>query len=140
MVNINPAYRTSELVYVLNQSGVSVLISALRFQGSNYNAMVEEARNSCENLREVIFLDKDWSNFLHQSNKIDDEQLAAAESSLQFDDAINIQYTSGTTGFPKGVTLSHHNILNNGYFIGKRLHYTEYDKVCVPVPFYHCFG
>ena len=78
--------------------------------------------------------------FYSKANNISDEQLEAVESTLQFDDPINIQYTSGTTGFPKGVTLSHHNIFNNGYFIGKRLNYTEEDKVCIPVPFYHCFG
>jgi fatty-acyl-CoA synthase len=125
---------------VLGQSGTSVLISALEFKGSNYKAMIEEARASCGNLREVVFLDKDWEEFLHKSNSITSEQLEAIESTLQFDDPINIQYTSGTTGFPKGATLSHNNILNNGYFIGKRLNYTEEDKVCVPVPFYHCFG
>ncbi len=140
MVNINPAYRTSELAYVLGQSGVSVLISALTFKGSDYKKMIGEARGLCENLREVIFLDKDWEHFLSHAENISDAQLEAVEQSLQFDDPINIQYTSGTTGFPKGVTLSHYNLLNNGYFIGKRLHYTEEDKVCIPVPFYHCFG
>jgi len=140
LVNINPAYLTSELQYVLGQSGTSVLISALGFKGSNYKAMIEHAKSSCENLREVIFFDDDWENFLHKAINISNEQLEAVESTLQFDDPINIQYTSGTTGFPKGVTLSHHNILNNGYFAGKRLHYTEEDRVCIPVPFYHCFG
>jgi len=140
LVNINPAYRTSELAYALGQSGVSVLISALRFQGSDYKLMIDEARSQCENLREVIFLDEGWKNFLNKSNNISTGQLETIESTLQFDDPINIQYTSGTTGFPKGVTLSHYNILNNGYFIGKRLNYTEEDKVCIPVPFYHCFG
>jgi len=140
LVNINPAYQTSELAYVLGQSGVSVLVSALEFKGSNYKAMIEEARTSCESLREVVFLDEGWKSFLHKAVNINDEQLEAVESTLQFDDPINIQYTSGTTGFPKGVTLSHYNILNNGYFIGKRLNYTEKDIVCIPVPFYHCFG
>jgi fatty-acyl-CoA synthase len=140
LVNINPAYRTSELAYVLGQSGVSVLVSAVAFKGSDYKAMIEEARSLCENLREVIFLDKDWEQFLSKANKISDAELEAIESTIQFDDPVNIQYTSGTTGFPKGVTLSHYNLLNNGYFIGKRLGYTEEDKVCIPVPFYHCFG
>lgn len=140
MVNINPAYRSSELAYVLGQSGVSVLISALTFKGSDYSAMIEEARGLCENLREVIFFDKDWVHFLRHADNISDAQLEDIEHSLQFDDPVNIQYTSGTTGFPKGVTLSHYNLLNNGYFIGKRLNYTEEDKVCIPVPFYHCFG
>ncbi len=140
LVNINPAYRTSELAYVLGQSGVSVLFSALSFKSSDYKAMIEESKSLYENLREVIFFDKDWEHFLSQSHHVSDEQLAAVENSIQFDDPVNIQYTSGTTGFPKGVTLSHYNLLNNGYFVGKRLGYTEKDKVCIPVPFYHCFG
>ncbi|MES1215225.1 MAG: AMP-binding protein [Bacteroidota bacterium] len=140
LVNINPAYRTSELTYVLNQSGATVLFSALSFKGSDYKAMIEESKSSCENLREVIFFDEDWEHFLNKADTINDEQLASIENSIQFDDPVNIQYTSGTTGFPKGVTLSHYNLLNNGYFIGKRLGYTEKDKVCIPVPFYHCFG
>ena len=140
LVNINPAYRTSELAYVLGQSGVSVLISALTFKGNDYKKMIAEAKSLCENLREVIFLDEDWEGFLNKAKEISTEQLEAIESTLQFDDPINIQYTSGTTGFPKGVTLSHYNILNNGYFAGRRLNYSEQDKVCIPVPFYHCFG
>jgi fatty-acyl-CoA synthase len=140
LVNINPAYRTSELAYVLGQSGVSVLFSALSFKSSDYKSMIEESKSLCENLREVIFFDEGWEQFLQKANTINDEQLETIENSIQFDDAVNIQYTSGTTGFPKGVTLSHYNLLNNGYFIGKRLGYTEQDKVCIPVPFYHCFG
>jgi fatty-acyl-CoA synthase len=140
LVNINPAYRISELVYALGQSGVSVLFSALSFKGNDYKAMIEEASGLCENLREVIFFDKDWQHFLSKSYNICDEELDKVENSIQFDDPVNIQYTSGTTGFPKGVTLSHYNLLNNGYFIGQRLEYTEEDKVCIPVPFYHCFG
>ena len=140
LVNINPAYRTSELAYVLGQSGVSVLVSALTFKSSDYKAMIEESGSLCENLREVIFLDEDWERFLSKVNNVSAAHLEAIESTLQFDDPINIQYTSGTTGFPKGVTLSHYNLLNNGYFVGKRLNYTEEDKVCIPVPFYHCFG
>jgi len=140
LVNINPTYRTSELAYVLGQSGVSVLVSALSFKSSDYKAMIEESKSLCENLREVIFLDQDWEHFLSKANKISEAELEVIENSIQFDDPVNIQYTSGTTGFPKGVTLSHYNLLNNGYFIGKRLGYTEEDKVCIPVPFYHCFG
>ncbi len=140
LVNINPAYRISELAYVLGQSGVSVLVSALSFKSSDYKAMIEESKSLCENLREVIFLDQDWEHFLSKANKISEAELEVIENSIQFDDPVNIQYTSGTTGFPKGVTLSHYNLLNNGYFIGKRLGYTEEDKVCIPVPFYHCFG
>ncbi|MEP6847171.1 MAG: AMP-binding protein, partial [Panacibacter sp.] len=140
LVNINPAYRKSELAYVLGQSGATVLISATSFKESDYKAMIEEVRSSCEELRRVIFFEEDWENFLSGANKITEVKLHEVENTLQFDDPINIQYTSGTTGFPKGVTLSHYNILNNGYFIGKRLAYTEKDKVCIPVPFYHCFG
>ena len=140
LVNINPAYRSSELAYVLGQSGVSVLVSALSFRGNDYRAMIEESRSLSADLREVIFLDKDWEQFLALGENISNEELSSRENELQFDDAINIQYTSGTTGFPKGATLSHHNILNNAYFIGRRLRYTEQDKVCIPVPFYHCFG
>jgi fatty-acyl-CoA synthase len=140
LVNINPAYRSSELAYVLGQSGTSVIVSAVSFRGNSYKAMIEEARWSCEHLKETIYLDESWQLFLHKAKNINDEQLSAAEQNIQFDEPINIQYTSGTTGFPKGVTLSHHNILNNGYFIGKRLNYSKHDRVCIPVPFYHCFG
>lgn len=140
LVNINPAYRTSELAYVLKQSDASILISALAFKGNDYKAIIEESKGFCENLAEVIFFDKDWEGFLSKANTISDEILEMVENSIQFDDPVNIQYTSGTTGFPKGVTLSHYNLLNNGYFIGKRLGYTVKDKVCIPVPFYHCFG
>ncbi|MEO5997407.1 MAG: AMP-binding protein [Chitinophagaceae bacterium] len=140
LVNINPAYRISELAYVLGQSGVSVMVSACSFKGSDYKIMINEVSKSNENLREVIFLDENWEDFLSKAKEISTERLEAIEGTLQFDHPINIQYTSGTTGFPKGVTLSHYNILNNGYFIGKRLKYSEWDKVCIPVPFYHCFG
>jgi len=140
LVNINPAYRTSELAYVLQQSGASVLVSAVAFKGSNYRAMIDEARPACAQLRETIYLAEDWPQFLTKAQHISDAALHKATERIQFDEPVNIQYTSGTTGFPKGVTLSHHNLLNNGYFIGKRLHYSERDKVCIPVPFYHCFG
>ncbi len=140
LVNINPAYRSSELQFVLNQSGVVMLVSALAYKTSDYKAMVETAWNECEALEKVIYLDKDWDEFLQADTAISDEHLFAIEEKIQFDDPVNIQYTSGTTGFPKGVTLSHHNLLNNGYFIGQRLKYTEKDRVCIPVPFYHCFG
>jgi fatty-acyl-CoA synthase len=140
LVNINPAYRSSELAYALGQSGVSILVSALTYKGNDYKSMVSDAKNLCAELREVIYLDEDWLDFMDSGKNIPDETLYAVESTLQFDDPINIQYTSGTTGFPKGVTLSHYNILNNSYFVGKRLHYNEEDRVCIPVPFYHCFG
>jgi fatty-acyl-CoA synthase len=136
LVNVNPAYRTSELEYVLNQSGCSVLIAARAFKSSDYVEMVAEVAPRCPALERTVFLDcGDWQ-----------ELLAAGEgefplpAGLQFDDPINIQYTSGTTGFPKGATLTHHNILNNGFFIGDICRYTPEDRVCIPVPFYHCFG
>ncbi|KOS06071.1 AMP-binding protein [Flavobacterium akiainvivens] len=140
LVNINPAYRSSELEYVLNQSGVKMLVSALTFKTSDYKKMVEEVAGKCPSLATAIYLDKDWDAFLATAENTTDEAVAAIENTLQFDEPINIQYTSGTTGFPKGVTLSHHNLLNNGYFIGIRLKYTSTDRVCIPVPFYHCFG
>ncbi len=140
LVNINPAYKSTELAYVLKQSGSSVIISALSFKGSDYKAMIGATAPACPSLRTVIYLDQDWDQFLAGSGRVEEGDLILRESGLQFDDPINIQYTSGTTGFPKGVTLSHHNILNNGYFVGKRLKYSEKEKVCIPVPFYHCFG
>lgn len=140
LVNINPAYRTHELTYVLNQSEVRFIFSSLNFKSSNYKEMVEYAKEVCPTLEHEIFFDDNWETFVNNGQEISDEVLHSFEEHVQFDDPVNIQYTSGTTGFPKGVTLSHHNILNNGYFIGIRLKYTEKDRVCIPVPFYHCFG
>lgn len=140
LVNINPAYRTHELTYVLNQSEVRFIFSSLSFKSSNYKEMVEYAKEVCPTLEHEIFFDENWEAFVNNGQDISDEVLHSFEEHVQFDDPVNIQYTSGTTGFPKGVTLSHHNILNNGYFIGIRLKYTEKDRVCIPVPFYHCFG
>ncbi|MCU0447303.1 MAG: AMP-binding protein [Microscillaceae bacterium] len=140
LVNINPAYRVHELEYALRQSGVSLLITAQSFKTSNYVELIAQARPQCPDLQQVIVLDTEWQDLLAKGKSITDADLAAIESTLQFDDPINIQYTSGTTGFPKGATLSHHNILNNGYFVGLRCNYTENDRVCIPVPFYHCFG
>lgn len=140
LVNINPAYRTSELIFVLNQSQIKYIFASLSFKTSNYKKMVDDAREFTSTLVDEVFFDENWDDFLKGAAQISDEELQNYESQIQFDDPVNIQYTSGTTGFPKGVTLSHHNILNNGYFIGIRLHYTEKDRVCIPVPFYHCFG
>jgi fatty-acyl-CoA synthase len=140
LVNINPAYRTAELEYALNQSGISFLILARAFRQADYVGMLGEVRGRCPELREALVLEDGWDALLRDSARVSEEQLAERESTLQFDDPINIQYTSGTTGFPKGATLSHHNILNNGYFVGEALRYTENDRVCIPVPFYHCFG
>jgi fatty-acyl-CoA synthase len=140
LVNINPAYRTHELEYVLNQSGVSFLILAARFRQADYVAMLAEVKGRCPELREALVLEDGWAALQRDAEKISLDDLHLIEESLQFDDPINIQYTSGTTGFPKGATLTHHSILNNGYFIGETLRYSEKDRVCIPVPFYHCFG
>lgn len=140
LVNINPAYRTHELTYVINQSEIRFIFSSLHFKSSNYKEMVEYAKEVCPTLEHEIFFDDNWEYFLNNGQNISDDTLHSFEEHVQFDDPVNIQYTSGTTGFPKGVTLSHHNILNNGYFIGIRLKYSEKDRVCIPVPFYHCFG
>lgn len=140
MVNINPAYRTSELIYVINQSGISFIFAAPEFKSSNYKKMIDDAREFTETLRKEVYWGDSWERFLENGKKVTDEKLLSFEEKVQFDDPVNIQYTSGTTGNPKGVTLSHHNILNNGYFIGIRMNYTEKDRVCIPVPFYHCFG
>ena len=141
LVNINPAYRSHELGYVLRQSGVQLLISAETFKTSDYRAMVTEVSGDLPDLTAVIYLRSgEWDALVASGAEGDDGQLRRREQSLSFDDPINIQYTSGTTGFPKGATLSHHNILNNGFFIGAGCGYTERDRVCIPVPFYHCFG
>ena len=141
MVNINPAYRVHELEYVLNQSGISVLVSYQAHKSSDYREMVGRVRDACPRLRAVIYIDDpSWDQLIAGGAAVPASALAEREALLSCDDPINIQYTSGTTGFPKGATLSHHNILNNGYFVGGLLGYTERDRVCLPVPFYHCFG
>lgn len=140
MVNINPAYRTSELIYVINQSSLSYIFSAIQFKTSHYKKMIDDAREFTDTLRKEVYWGESWEYFLAQGKKVSDEKLQAYEAKVQFDDPVNIQYTSGTTGNPKGVTLTHHNILNNAYFIGVRMNYTDKDRVCIPVPFYHCFG
>jgi fatty-acyl-CoA synthase len=140
LVNINPAYRTSELEYALNQSEVSFLILAAAFRQADYKGMLAEVKGRCPALREALVIEEGWSALKRDAAMVSEARLHEVEASLQFDDAINIQYTSGTTGFPKGATLTHHNILNNGFFIGETLKYSERDRVCIPVPFYHCFG
>ncbi|MEY2424200.1 MAG: fatty-acyl-CoA synthase [Acidimicrobiaceae bacterium] len=141
LVNVNPAYRSHELQFVLRQSGTKLLVAAPSFKTSDYGAMIDEVRGECPMLEGSILLGTSgWDDLLARGDRNDDSALAARSATLSFDDAINIQYTSGTTGFPKGATLSHHNILNNGYFVGELLGYSEEDRVCLPVPFYHCFG
>lgn len=141
LVNINPAYRAHELRYVLRQAGVRLLVAAREFKTSDYAAMIAEVRPDCPELEHVVLLDApEWSALLDSGRAGDPAEVAAAQSALSPDDPINIQYTSGTTGFPKGATLSHHNILNNGFFVGELCGYTEADRICLPVPFYHCFG
>jgi fatty-acyl-CoA synthase len=139
LVNVNPAYRAHELEYVLRQSGMRLLISASAFKTSDYAAMIAEVGSGVDTLERTVFVDRDeWAEF--RDGEPDDEAIAARMATLSFDDPINIQYTSGTTGFPKGATLSHHNILNNGFFVTELLNLTERDVTCLPVPFYHCFG
>nr|WP_211335748.1 AMP-binding protein [Nocardia pseudobrasiliensis] len=141
LVNINPAYRSHELRYVLEQAGVRLLVAAREFKSSDYAAMIDEVRPQCPGLDRVVLLDgADWTELVDTGRAEDPAKLVAAQARLSADDPINIQYTSGTTGFPKGATLSHHNILNNGYFVGELCGYTEADRICLPVPFYHCFG
>ncbi|MEU7602407.1 AMP-binding protein [Streptomyces sp. NPDC040724] len=141
LVTVNPAYRSHELEYVLRQSGIRLLAAADRFKTSDYAAMIEEVRPRCPALEFVALLGGPlWTSLLERGRQGDPVRLARAQAALSPDDAVNIQYTSGTTGFPKGATLSHHNILNNGFFVGELCHYTEQDRVCIPVPFYHCFG
>ena len=141
LVNINPAYRTHELAYVLRQSGVRTLISATAFKTSDYVRMVDEVRPDATALEEVLFLGTaDWANLRGRADAVTDDQLRDRMASLANTDPINIQYTSGTTGFPKGATLSHRNILNNGYFTTELINLGPDDRLCIPVPFYHCFG
>ena len=139
LVNVNPAYRTHELEYALRQSGVRLLFSASAFKTSDYAAMIDEVAGGVDTFERTVFVDRpDWDAFC--AGVPDRDAIASRMAELSFDDPINIQYTSGTTGFPKGATLSHHNILNNGFFVTELLGLTEDDITCLPVPFYHCFG
>jgi fatty-acyl-CoA synthase len=141
LVNINPAYGSRELEYVLAQSGIRMLVAARSFKKSDYAGMITEVRPQCPALEHVVLLDSDeWASLTAPVLQADQDRLAETAATLSADDPINIQYTSGTTGFPKGATLSHHNILNNGFFVGELCNYTEADRICIPVPFYHCFG
>ncbi|MEM7676806.1 MAG: AMP-binding protein [Myxococcota bacterium] len=140
LVNVNPAYRSSELAYALKQSGVSFLLLAKGFRTTAYEPIIDEVRDRVPDLRRSMVLDTEWEVLKAAANNVPATRVNEVEATLHFDEPINIQYTSGTTGAPKGATLSHHNILNNGYFIGQAMKYTEQDRVCIPVPFYHCFG
>ncbi|GHU95650.1 fatty-acyl-CoA synthase [Bacteroidia bacterium] len=140
MVNLNPGYKMEGTEFVLKQSTVKLLITAQGFKKTDYIDILNTIRLHCPYPDRTVILGRNWDKFLEQGKAITDEQLAEREASLSFDDAVNIQYTSGTTGLPKGATLTHHNVLNDGFFIGERMFYTENDRVCIPVPFYHCFG
>ncbi|MFI5672500.1 AMP-binding protein [Streptomyces sp. NPDC051704] len=141
LVTVNPAYRSHEVEYVLRQAGIRLLVAAERFKSSDYAGMIEEVAPRCPDLEFTVLLEApEWTSLLERGRGGDPADLVRAGAELSPDDPVNIQYTSGTTGFPKGATLSHHNILNNGFFVGELCHYTEQDRVCIPVPFYHCFG
>ncbi|MGI9018451.1 MAG: AMP-binding protein [Euzebya sp.] len=148
LVNVNPAYRTHELRYAMDHAGMSVLIAARNFRATDYVDMIDQVRGDLPSLRHIVLLGPDdapqwaqsWPTFMERSANVDVGDLREREATLDPDDAINIQYTSGTTGAPKGATLSHHNILNNGYFVAERMAITGADVLCLNVPFYHCFG
>ena len=147
MVNINPAYRLRELEHALTQSSVSVIVAARGFRNSDYAAMIDELAPRLPALKQTVYLGNErlgsamtWNDLIENGKRVPEPELHEREASLQCDDPVNIEYTSGTTGRPKGATLSHHNILNNGFFVGEQLQYTSADRICLPVPFYHCFG
>ncbi|MFE0461265.1 AMP-binding protein [Kitasatospora sp. NPDC058965] len=141
LVSINPGYRTHELEYVLRQSGVRTVVAMPAYKTSDYAGMLAEARPNCPELRDVLLIgEESWTGLLTAGRQAGPAELERITAGLRPDDPINIQYTSGTTGFPKGATLSHRNILNNGFFVAELCEYTEQDRICVPVPFYHCFG
>ncbi len=141
LVNVNPAYRTHELTYAVNQSGLKLLIAASSFKTSDYRAMVEATADETPTLGRVVYLDTDdWSQLIAAGEVLPEDTVSSRLAGLSPDEPINIQYTSGTTGYPKGATLSHRNILNNGYFVTELIDFTEHDRLCIPVPFYHCFG
>src|SRR5574343_1051671 len=160
LVNINPAYRRSELEYALNKVGCRALVLSPSFKSSDYLAMVADLAPELAasvpgqlhaarlpELRWVVRMGDDatpgmlnFASLLAEASAEERAALAATAATLQFDDAINIQFTSGTTGSPKGATLTHHNVLNNGFFVGEAMRLTPQDRLCIPVPFYHCFG
>ena len=141
LVNVNPAYRTHEFAYAVNQSGMRLLLAASAFRTSDYRAMVEEVRGQCPDLARVVYVDTDdWAELVAGGESVPASAVGERMATLDPHDPINIQYTSGTTGYPKGATLSHRNILNNGYFTTELINLGPDDRLCIPVPFYHCFG
>jgi fatty-acyl-CoA synthase len=159
LVNVNPSYQASELEYALNQSGCRYLILTDTFKTTNYNEILESIAPEIRagiagelklarlpELKVVVTLGKPragmiaWPDLVARADDVTKEALAKRQAALGFDDPINIQYTSGTTGFPKGATLSHHNILNNGYFVARLMNFSHRDRLVIPVPLYHCFG
>ncbi len=141
LVNVNPAYRTHELSYAVNQSGMRMLLSATSFKTSDYRAMVEQTAGGCPTLERTVYLGTDgWDALVAEGEGLPSDAVATRMAGLAPGDPINIQYTSGTTGYPKGATLSHRNILNNGYFTTGLIDFTHEDRLAIPVPFYHCFG
>jgi fatty-acyl-CoA synthase len=140
LVNINPAYRSHELEHVLRQSGTRLLVIAKGFRQASYVQIVREVEERCPEHQDTLVIDDEWAALPQEALRASESELQRREADLDCDDPINVQYTSGTTGFPKGATLSHHNILNNGYFVARTLHYSHEDRVCIAVPLYHCFG
>ena len=141
LVNVNPAYRTHELAYAVNQSGLSLMVAATSFKSSDYTAMLREVAPQCPDLRRVVHIGTDdWDALVAGGADVSDEALRERATSLHPDDPINIQYTSGTTGYPKGATLTHRNILGNGFMTTELIGLGPDDRLCIPVPFYHCFG
>ena len=141
LVNVNPAYRTHELAYAVNQSGLRLLLAVTSFKTSDYRAMVEATASDCPGLERTVYVDTDdWAELVEAGHRTAADVVDRRAHDLNPHDPINIQYTSGTTGRPKGATLSHRNILNNGFFVTELIGFTEEDRLCIPVPFYHCFG
>lgn len=141
LVNVNPTYRSHEYSYAVNHSGLRMLITMSSFKTSNYRDMVERCAVDTPTLERVVYLDtEDWTELIHGGQGVEAGQVAQRLAQTAPDQAINIQYTSGTTGYPKGATLSHRNILNNGFFVTQTIRLGPEDRLCIPVPFYHCFG
>ena len=141
LVNVNPSYRTHELSYAVNQSGMRMLVSATEFKTSSYRSMIEETAGQNPRLERVVYLDTDdWSDLVAAGQELPADAVNERMHGLAATDPVNIQYTSGTTGYPKGATLSHRNILNNGYLTTELINFTDADRLVIPVPFYHCFG